>query len=128
MVQIQEKLAKMCVYIHMSVSEMADKFCQELRRKYYITPKSYLDCVNLYIQLLAEKRRELYTAQDRFLNGLNKLKETNVLIESMKVISNWKAYSLANWICVNISLFQRRYCSNFVCCTDRARETTAYTC
>ncbi|KAI5075577.1 hypothetical protein GOP47_0009653 [Adiantum capillus-veneris] len=83
--EIQEKLARMCVYIHISVSQMADRFCQELRRKYYITPKSYLDCVNLYIQLLAEKRQDLYTAQDRFLNGLNKLKETNVLIESMKV-------------------------------------------
>lgn len=88
MSQIQEKLAKMCVYIHLSVSQMAEKFCQELRRKYYITPKSYLDCVNLYIQLLDEKRQDLYTSQDRFLNGLNKLKETNVLIESMKVSQN----------------------------------------
>ena len=64
---------------------MADKFYAELRRKYYITPKSYLDCVNLYIVLLDEKRIESIAAQDRFLNGLNKLKETNELIATMKV-------------------------------------------
>jgi dynein heavy chain len=64
---------------------MADKFFNEMRRKYYITPKSYLDCVNLYITLLSEKRIESIAAQDRFLNGLQKLKETNELIASMKV-------------------------------------------
>jgi len=67
------------------VSTMAEKFYNEMRRKYYITPKSYLDCVNLYISLLNEKRIESIAAQDRFLNGLNKLKETNELIATMKV-------------------------------------------
>jgi dynein heavy chain len=75
----------MCVEIHMSVSSMADQFWNELRRKYYITPKSYLDCVNFYITLFFEKREESVAAQDRFLNGLNKLKETNELIATMKV-------------------------------------------
>ncbi|KAJ7549736.1 hypothetical protein O6H91_07G065700 [Diphasiastrum complanatum] len=83
--QVKSKVAKICVEIHTSVSQTAEKFYQELRRKYYITPKSYLDCVKLYIQLLEEKRQESFIAQDRFLNGLNKLKETNELIESMKV-------------------------------------------
>lgn len=67
---------------------MADKFYAEMQRKYYITPKSYLDCVNLYITLLNEKRLESISAQDRFLNGLNKLKETNELIATMKVCSS----------------------------------------
>lgn len=83
--QIKKKVAAFCVGIHTSVSNMADKFYAELRRKYYITPKSYLDCVNLYIVLLDEKRKESIAAQDRFLNGLNKLKETNELIATMKV-------------------------------------------
>ena len=69
---------------------MADKFFNEMRRKYYITPKSYLDCVNLYITLLGEKRVESIVAQDRFLNGLLKLKETNELIATMKVSYNYK--------------------------------------
>ncbi|KAL2609519.1 hypothetical protein R1flu_028092 [Riccia fluitans] len=83
--ETKKTVAKMCVSIHTSVSEMATKFYNELRRKYYITPKSYLDCVNLYVELLNEKRKESLGAEDRFVNGLNKLKETNELIATMKV-------------------------------------------
>lgn len=49
-------LAEMCVRIHSSVGEMAEKFYLELRRRYYITPKSYLDLINLYKAMLEEKR------------------------------------------------------------------------
>lgn len=89
--QVKKKVAAFCVNIHTSVSTMADLFYNELRRKYYITPKSYLDCVNLYITLLTEKRIESISGQDRFLNGLNKLKETNELIATMKV--GWPIHS-----------------------------------
>ena len=44
------------VQIHTSVSTTSDRFFNELRRKYYTTPKSYLDLINLYLQLLREKR------------------------------------------------------------------------
>ena len=46
----------MCVRIHTSVSDASDRFFAELRRRYYTTPKSYLDLINLYLQLLKEKR------------------------------------------------------------------------
>ena len=47
----------MCVEIHMSVSETADKFYNELKRRYYTTPTSYLELINLYLSMLDEKRR-----------------------------------------------------------------------
>jgi dynein heavy chain len=37
------------MHVHKSVETMSDRFYEELRRKVYITPKSYLDCINLYI-------------------------------------------------------------------------------
>jgi len=43
--------------VHKSVEEMSVRFYDELRRKVYITPKSYLDGINLYLSQLAEKRR-----------------------------------------------------------------------
>ncbi len=46
----------MCVSIHTSVATASDRFFAELRRKYYTTPKSYLDLISLYLQLLGEKR------------------------------------------------------------------------
>lgn len=37
--------------IHTSVSSASDRFYTELRRRYYTTPKSYLDLINLYLQV-----------------------------------------------------------------------------
>jgi dynein heavy chain, axonemal len=75
----------MCVDIHTSVSATCCRFFSELRRKYYTTPKSYLDLINLYIALLAEKRFELAEGRERLLNGLFKLNETNSVVDSMKI-------------------------------------------
>ena len=47
----------MCVEIHTSVSAMAERFYAELRRRYYTTPTSYLELINLYLQMMQDKRR-----------------------------------------------------------------------
>ena len=36
---------------------MAEKFYAELRRRYYTTPTSYLELINLYLQMMQDKRR-----------------------------------------------------------------------
>ena len=77
-------LAKMCPFIHGSVEKWSDKFFDELRRKFYISPKSYLDMIALYTTLLREKRKDLSDAKDRFVNGLNKMEEVGTVIGSAK--------------------------------------------
>jgi dynein heavy chain len=47
----------MCVEIHMSVSTMAERFYAELKRRYYTTPTSYLELINLYLSMLGEKKK-----------------------------------------------------------------------
>ena len=81
---VKKAVSKACVDIHMSITEANSRFYKELRRKYYITPKSYLDLINMYIQLLAEKRSEYAISRDRLLNGLYKLNETNTVVDKMK--------------------------------------------
>ena len=55
----------MCVEIHTSVSSMADRFYAELRRRYYTTPTSYLELINLYLSMLDDKRRyNIFTVLD----------------------------------------------------------------
>lgn len=49
----------MCVEIHVSVTDMAERFYSELRRRYYTTPTSYLELINLYLSMLEGKRNEL---------------------------------------------------------------------
>ncbi|KAH9277041.1 hypothetical protein BASA83_000559 [Batrachochytrium salamandrivorans] len=83
--EMKDKVAGMCVEIHASVGEIAKKFYTELRRRYYTTPTSYLELINLYVSMLQEKRKELGTSRDRLRNGLNKLAETNDLVSNMQV-------------------------------------------
>ncbi|EGD81584.1 dynein heavy chain 6 [Salpingoeca rosetta] len=81
---LKGKIAQMCVEIHTSVSETADRFYEELRRKYYTTPTSYLELINLYTGMLDEKKRDIMLQRDRFQTGLNKLEETNDLVATME--------------------------------------------
>ncbi|KAI8925763.1 dynein heavy chain and region D6 of dynein motor-domain-containing protein [Entophlyctis helioformis] len=82
---MKEKIASMCVEIHASVGEIAKRYYAELRRRYYTTPTSYLELINLYIAMLQEKRKEIGSARDRLRNGLNKLADTNELVANMHV-------------------------------------------
>lgn len=75
----------MCMYIHTSVEDASDRFYAELRRRVYTTPKSYLDLINLYINTLAVKRKEIETNRSRLANGLTTLKNTNASIADLKV-------------------------------------------
>ncbi|KAM8939967.1 dynein axonemal heavy chain 6 [Pelodytes ibericus] len=83
--EMKEKFSEMCVAIHISVTEMADQYYAELRRRYYTTPTSYLELINLYLSMLGEKRNQLVSARDRVKNGLSKLSETNIVVDKMKI-------------------------------------------
>uniref|UniRef100_A0A4W3JLB2 Dynein axonemal heavy chain 6 n=1 Tax=Callorhinchus milii TaxID=7868 RepID=A0A4W3JLB2_CALMI len=83
--EMKSKFSEMCVEIHTSVNHMAEKYYSELRRRYYTTPTSYLELINLYLSMLEQKRQELVSARDRVKNGLTKLLETNDLVDKMKI-------------------------------------------
>ncbi|XP_067839723.1 dynein axonemal heavy chain 6 [Heptranchias perlo] len=83
--EMKEKFSEMCVQVHMSVTDMAEQYYAELRRRYYTTPTSYLELINLYLSMLREKRMELISARDRVKNGLSKLLETNELVDKMQI-------------------------------------------
>ncbi|RKP20476.1 dynein heavy chain 6, axonemal, partial [Rozella allomycis CSF55] len=83
--ELKNKIAEMCVEIHTSVQTIAEQFYQELRRRYYTTPTSYLELINLYTLMLSEKKRELVSNRDRLKNGLNKLQETNEIVAKMQI-------------------------------------------
>ena len=47
-------LSEMFPIVHKSVEVAAEKFHVELRRRTYVTPKSFLDGINLYLSNLKE--------------------------------------------------------------------------
>jgi dynein heavy chain len=83
--ELKSQIAEACVEVHSSVSDIALKFYAELRRRYYTTPTSYLELINLYTTMLQEQRKELGFARDRLRNGLSKLTETNEMVAKMQV-------------------------------------------
>ena len=81
---MKEKISEMCCMIHTSVQVIAERFYDELRRKYYTTPTSYLELINLYTSMLANKRQELMMQRDRYATGMKKIGETDELIGTMQ--------------------------------------------
>lgn len=63
-------------YIHTSVNEMSKHYRQNDKRYNYTTPKSFLEQITLYKNLLQKKQKDLVQKMDRLTNGIQKLKTT----------------------------------------------------
>lgn len=72
--------------IHKSVESASIRYLQELRRHNYVTPKSYLELLNMYISILKEKKSDLKKQTDRLKGGLGKLIDANEQVEEMQQI------------------------------------------
>jgi dynein heavy chain, axonemal len=79
--EVRQQVSEMCMLIHTSVEEISLRFWDELRRRVYTTPKSYLDLIKLYINKLADKRKEDNANKDRLEKGVKKLIQTNQNID-----------------------------------------------
>lgn len=80
-----ETLAKIAVTMHNDVIENADTFYEELKRKYYITPTSYLELLKTYIEMFTQDKNMIPFTIKKYTVGLEKLKETN---EQVKVLQD----------------------------------------
>ncbi|KAL4466850.1 hypothetical protein ABPG74_010447 [Tetrahymena malaccensis] len=80
----KEQLSECCVYVHQSVEEMTETYFKNLKRRVYITPKSYIDLIESYKQLIKMKQDQLESQKNKLSNGLYKLKEANDTIASLK--------------------------------------------
>ena len=77
-------LASLCVYVHQNVNEEAENFFTLYRRKVYTTPKSYIDLIESYKDLLKLKTNEISTSRNKLSNGLQKLEDANGTIQVLK--------------------------------------------
>ena len=82
---LRKELAEMCKLVHTSVEKTSEKFYNELRRRVYTTPKSYLDLISVYLNTLEQKRKELNLNRNRLSSGLQKLNDTNDNIAQLKI-------------------------------------------
>ncbi|XP_071059360.1 dynein axonemal heavy chain 1-like [Pseudochaenichthys georgianus] len=69
-------LTLMCVEIHQMVARKCDQYLAELSRYNYVTPKSYLELLKIFSDLIVRKKQELCSARQRMKTGLDKLLST----------------------------------------------------
>ncbi|KAJ1632321.1 hypothetical protein T492DRAFT_868478 [Pavlovales sp. CCMP2436] len=63
---------------------MAERFHAEQRRRFYVTPKSFLELISLYLGMINEQRDMVDKAISRLSVGVAKLTDTNKLVSGMK--------------------------------------------
>ncbi|MBZ3878788.1 Dynein heavy chain 10, axonemal [Sciurus carolinensis] len=78
-----EDLVEHVVLVHESVGEFSKQFLQKLRRSNYVTPKNYLDFINMYSKLLDEKTQFNIAQCKRLEGGLDKLKEATIQLDEL---------------------------------------------
>jgi dynein heavy chain, axonemal len=70
-----ESVSEAAAAIHEAVAAACVKYWAVYRRRAYVTPKSFLELISLYNQLLKQKRKELKNAKLRLQNGVFKISE-----------------------------------------------------
>ncbi|KAK2822251.1 hypothetical protein Q5P01_022316 [Channa striata] len=81
---VRASISEFISYAHTSVNEVSVKYQQNEKHFNYTTPKSFLEFMKLYGNLLGKKRTELTQKMERLENGLQKLQSTASQVEDLK--------------------------------------------
>lgn len=93
-------------HVHISVNEMSRLYLSNERRYNYTTPKSFLEQIKLYQNLLLKKDRDLKAKMERLENGLEKLKST-----SAQVRTPWGWFFLVCLVWFEGELYREKICA-----------------
>ncbi|CAM9543680.1 unnamed protein product, partial [Sphacelaria rigidula] len=83
-VEMLENIAHHMAEVHGSVNEVSHKYLVEEGRHNYTTPKSFLELIDFYKELLRAKRGELGSNISRLANGLKTLRKTNDDVQTLR--------------------------------------------
>ncbi|KAL7754360.1 hypothetical protein RI367_000341 [Sorochytrium milnesiophthora] len=82
--ELRTPVTKFMSYAHLIVNEVSKKYLLNEKRYNYTTPKSFLELINLYKQMLERKAGELMRSMERLENGLTKLESTAAQVDDLK--------------------------------------------
>lgn len=77
-------VVNVCVAMQKSVFTLAERFQKEVQRYYYVTPTSYLELINAFKGLLANKQDEVSKIKSRYDVGLDKIMSTEEQVTTMQ--------------------------------------------
>lgn len=82
--ELREPVVKHLVFTHQSIVEYSERFADEMRRYYYVTPANYLDFIANYRTELKENNRAIAARVKRLEGGLTKLIEAADAVDQMQ--------------------------------------------
>ena len=84
--KMYDSVVKMCGFVHKSVEETSTRYWDEMVRKNYVTPTSYLELLKAVNSLIVSKRGEMQQGIQRLQVGLDKLSSTNEQVGLLKAM------------------------------------------
>uniref|UniRef100_A0A671UN02 Dynein axonemal heavy chain 11 n=1 Tax=Sparus aurata TaxID=8175 RepID=A0A671UN02_SPAAU len=81
---VQESISLFMAYVHTSVNQASEKYQRNEKRYNYTTPKSFLQQITLYSNLLGKSRAQLQHKMNRLDSGLQKLQTTASQVEDLQ--------------------------------------------
>uniref|UniRef100_A0A2K6TF76 Dynein axonemal heavy chain 11 n=1 Tax=Saimiri boliviensis boliviensis TaxID=39432 RepID=A0A2K6TF76_SAIBB len=82
--QHKDSISLFMVHVHTTVNEMSARYYQNERRRNYTTPKSFLEQISLFKNLLKKKQNEVSEKKEHLVNGIQKLKTTASQVGDLK--------------------------------------------
>jgi dynein heavy chain, axonemal len=83
--ELRESIALNIAETHSIIDEANDRYRRVERRFNYTTPKSFLELIDFYTNLLTKKRKEINTEIGALSNGLNTLEAIQGSVNELKV-------------------------------------------
>uniref|UniRef100_A0A8C5IYP6 Dynein axonemal heavy chain 17 n=1 Tax=Junco hyemalis TaxID=40217 RepID=A0A8C5IYP6_JUNHY len=84
--EVKASISEFMSFVHTSSKEMSKIYLTVERRYNYTTPKTFLEQIKLYQNLLADKRNNLSSSIDRLEKGLMKLRSTASQVDDLKAM------------------------------------------
>ena len=81
---VENSLIVFFQYIHQSIEKSSIEFLSKMKRRFYVTPTSYLELLSTYNKVLLEKRKEVGTLRDRLAVGVEKLVSTEKAVNELQ--------------------------------------------
>ncbi|CAF1022140.1 unnamed protein product [Brachionus calyciflorus] len=73
--EIKEQIVQVYKIFHQESINLSIKYYDEMQRRVYIIPTSYLEAIKTFKNLLDSKRKDVQTRRDRYVIGLDKLEQ-----------------------------------------------------
>ncbi|NWR46185.1 DYH17 protein, partial [Regulus satrapa] len=84
--EVKASISQFMSFVHTSSKEMSKTYLAVERRYNYTTPKTFLEQIKLYQNLLADKRSKLFASIERLEKGLMKLQSTASQVDELKAM------------------------------------------